>query len=163
MKFSVTLLQLHLLQRYCKISMLIRELNELNSNKRFYRIQNIIHIKVAGKVKLTLAFMEWFFLQLGNTDQVIQNSIPTFRQSSIISEKPGYLSEKMKTLTSSNYYKVYHFLLKFCTRFLLNNVCKRIFGIFFILFRSWVINKKVKNECVETRSFSIFENSSRSK
>ena len=57
-KFSVTLPQLHLLQRYCKISTLIRELNELNSNKRFYRIQNIKHIKVAGKVKLTLAFME---------------------------------------------------------------------------------------------------------
>ena len=26
-----------------------------------------------------------------------------FRQSSIISEKPGYLSEKLKTLTTSNY------------------------------------------------------------
>ena len=54
-KFSVSLPELHLLQRYCKISMLIRELNELN--KRFYRIQNIILIKVAGKFKLTLAFM----------------------------------------------------------------------------------------------------------
>ena len=29
---------------------------------------------------------------------------------------------------------------------------------FFILFRSWVINKNVKNECVETRSFFIFAN-----
>ena len=30
-----------------------------------------------------------------------------------------------------------------------------MFGIFFILFRSWVINKNAKNECVETRSFLI--------
>ena len=27
----------------------------------------------------------------------MQNPIPTFRQSCIISEKPGYLSEKLKT------------------------------------------------------------------
>ena len=32
----------------------------------------------------------------------MQNPIPKFRQSPIISEKPGYLSEKLKTLTSSN-------------------------------------------------------------
>ena len=30
----------------------------------------------------------------------MQNPILKFRQSSIISEKPGYLSEKLKTLTS---------------------------------------------------------------
>ena len=34
---------------------------------------------------------------------------------------------------------------------------------FFILFRSWVINENVKNECVETRSFLIFANNSRAK
>ena len=34
---------------------------------------------------------------------------------------------------------------------------------FFILFRSWVIDKSVKNECVETRSFLIFPNNSRSR
>ena len=33
----------------------------------------------------------------------MQNPIPKFRQSSIISEKPHYLSEKLKTLTTSNY------------------------------------------------------------
>ena len=34
---------------------------------------------------------------------------------------------------------------------------------FFFLFRSWVINKSVKNKCVETRSFLIFANNRRSK
>ena len=32
----------------------------------------------------------------------MQNPILKFRQSSFISEKPGYLSEKLKTSTSSN-------------------------------------------------------------
>ena len=35
--------------------------------------------------------------------------------------------------------------------------------LFFILLRSWVIKKSVKNECVETRSFLIFANNLRSK
>ena len=76
----------------------------------------------------------------------MQNSIPKLRQRSIIFKKPGFLSEKLKALTTSNY----HFLLKFCTRFLM--FTKGCSG-FFILFSSWVINKNVKNECAETRYF----------
>ena len=34
------------------------------------------------------------------------NLIPTYRQSPIASKKPGYLSEKLKTLSSSNYHRV---------------------------------------------------------
>ena len=33
----------------------------------------------------------------------MQNTIQKFRQSSIVFEKPGILSENLKTLTSSNY------------------------------------------------------------
>ena len=36
----------------------------------------------------------------------MQNPIPKLGQTSIISKKPGLLSEKLKTLTSSNYYRV---------------------------------------------------------
>ena len=56
-----------------------------------------LFIKVARVVKLKLAY-----------NQVVQNSLPKFRieSSSIISEKPRYLSEKLKTFTSSNYHKV---------------------------------------------------------
>ena len=39
----------------------------------------------------------------------MQNSIRTFRQSSIAFEKPGILSENLKTLTSSNYPTVQYF------------------------------------------------------
>ena len=45
-------------------------------------------------------------LQFGNTNQIMQNPIDLFRQGPIIYEKLGYLSEKLKTLTSSNYHKV---------------------------------------------------------
>ena len=89
----------------------------------------------------------------------MQIPILKFRQSSGIIEKPGYLSKKLKTLTSSNYRRVYYFLLKFCTRFHLTNVYKRVTGIFF-LFRSWAINKTGLCECIEIRYFLILANNS---
>ena len=66
----------------------------------------------------------------------MQDIIQKFRQSSIVFEKPGSLSENLKTLTSSNYLTVQCFLLKLRTRFLITIVYKRLCGIFFILFRS---------------------------
>ena len=64
----------------------------------------------------------------------MQNPTQKFRQSSIVFEKPGILSENLKTLTSSNYPTVQYFLLKLRTRFLLTNVKGCV--DFFILFRS---------------------------
>ena len=66
----------------------------------------------------------------------MQNSLQKFRQSSIVFEKPGILSENLKTLTSSNYRPVQYFLLKLRTRFQLINVYKRVCGFFFISFKS---------------------------
>ena len=66
----------------------------------------------------------------------MQNIIQKFSQSSIVFEKPGSLSENLKTLTSSNYLTVQCFLLKLRTRFLITIAYKRLCGIFFILFRS---------------------------
>ena len=71
----------------------------------------------------------------------MQNTIQKFGQNSIVFEKPGILSENLKTLTSSNYPKVQYFLLKLHTRFLLANVCKRVCRTFFVLFRSSVVSK----------------------
>ena len=81
----------------------------------------------------------------------MQNTIQKFRQSSIVFEKPGILSENLKTLTSSNYPAVQYFLLKLRTCFLLTNVYKRLCEIFLILFRSWVICK-IKKDLVSTHS-----------
>ena len=60
----------------------------------------------------------------------MQNTIQKFRQSSIVFEKPGILSENLKILTSSNYATVQYFLLKLRTRFLLTNVYIRVCWIF---------------------------------
>ena len=60
----------------------------------------------------------------------MQNTIQKIRQSSIAFEKPGILSENLKTLTSSNYPAVQYFLLKLRTRFLLTIVYKRVRGTF---------------------------------
>ena len=40
----------------------------------------------------------------------MQNPIPTLNQ---VSKKPGFLSEKLKTLTSANYHKVKYFCWDF--------------------------------------------------
>ena len=61
----------------------------------------------------------------------MQTLIPKLGQTSLISKKPGFLSENLKTLMSSNYPTVQYFLK--------------------------VITESVKNECIETRSFLIFE------
>ena len=47
-------------------------------------------------------------------------------------------------------------MLKFCTRFLINNDCNTVFGIF-ILFKTWVIYKNVKYKYVETKSFRFLQ------
>ena len=86
----------------------------------------------------------------------MQNPIQKFRQSSIVFEKPGILSENLKTLTSSNYLTVQYFLLKLRTRFLLTNVYKRVCGIFLIC-------KNFKRSGFYTLVFYTFINNSISK
>ena len=67
--------------------------NELQKREHFLRIIfNVVRVVNHGLI----------FLLLDNTNYVMQNLIPKFRQSSIICEKPGYLSKKLKTLTTFN-------------------------------------------------------------
>ena len=80
------------------------------------------------------------------------NTIQKFRQSSIVSKKPGILSENLKTLTSSNYPTVQYFLLKLRTRLLLANVYKRVGG-FFLLYLDLELFAKIKKGLVSTHSF----------
>ena len=60
----------------------------------------------------------------------MENPIQKLKQNSVF-EKPGILSDNLKTLTSSSYPTVQYFLLKLCTHLLLTNVYKRVCGIFF--------------------------------
>ena len=82
----------------------------------------------------------------------MQNTIQKFRQSSIVFEKPGILSENLKTLTSSNYPTVQYFLLKLRTRFLLTNVYKKVCGVF-LLYLDLELFSKIKKHLVSTHLF----------
>ena len=87
----------------------------------------------------------------------MRNATQKFRQGPIVFEKPGFLSEKLKTLTSSNYHRVQQFLLKLRTRFLLTNIYKSVFGIFFFLFcLDLELFTKIKKDLVSTESFFTF-------
>ena len=92
----------------------------------------------------------------------MQNFLQKLRQSSIVFEKPGFLSKKLKTFTSWNYYRFQYFLLELNTRYLLNNACKRVFKIFlFCLDLELIANTKKTG--FYTLIFYIFINNSRSK
>ena len=93
----------------------------------------------------------------------MQIPIQKFRQSSNVFQKPGILSENLKTSTSSDYHTFQYFLLKLCTWVLLSNVYKSVCGICFILFRSWVICKNLKRTGFCKLAFYIFINNSRSR
>ena len=84
-----------------------------------------------------------------------------FRQSSIVFEKPGYLSKKLKTLRSSSYHRVAEFFVTSCIYFAhISHLPMSTKGIFFILFGSWVICKNQERPgfytLTETRFFRIF-------
>ena len=85
----------------------------------------------------------------------MQNPIQTFRQSSIVFEKPGILSENLKTLVSSNYLTVQYFFLKLRTRFLLTNAYKTVCGIFLFCLDLELFKKK-KKDLVSTHSVFTF-------
>ena len=77
----------------------------------------------------------------------MQQPRPKFIQSSIISKKPGYLSEKLKTSPSWNFAHVSYLTMsaKGCSEFLL----------FWTYLHSLI--KNVKNECVEIRFFLFLQ------
>ena len=83
----------------------------------------------------------------------MQNTMQKFRQSSIVFEKPGILSENLKTLTNFNYPTVQYFLLKLRTRFLLNIVYEKLCGNFFLFYLDLELFAKIKKDLVSIHSF----------
>ena len=66
----------------------------------------------------------------------MQNAIQKFRQSSIVFEKPGILSENLKTLTNSNYPRVEYFFAGTLHSFPIYQCLQNGERDFSILFRS---------------------------
>ena len=69
----------------------------------------------------------------------MQNPIQKFRESSTVFEKPGILSEKLKTLSSSNYHKVTYFFAEIVHTYPTYQYLQNGMFAIFILCRSWVI------------------------
>ena len=86
----------------------------------------------------------------------MQNSIQKFMQ--IYFWETRYFIWKFENFDKFTNYHRFDIFLKLCTRFLLTNVYKSMFRIFFILFKSWVIRPGFY-----TLVLYIFINNSRSK
>ena len=119
-------------------------------------------VKVARVVSLKLAFAGWFFYNL-----VILIKLCKIRYLNL--EKALFPRNQVICLKNWKFWRgptTITFNI-FCWNFAhvsyLTMSTKGCLGFFFILFRSWVINKNVKNACVETRSVFIFANNSRFK
>ena len=93
----------------------------------------------------------------------MQNPIQKFRKSSIVFEKPGILSENLKTSKSSNYPTNQYFLPKLRTSFLLTNVYKSVCGIFLFCLDLELFEKTKKRPGFCKLAFYTFINNSRSK
>ena len=121
-------------------------------NSSFQVVKYSNSFKVARMVNLKLTFTEWFFYNLIiliklykiwylNLDKAI-----LFPRNQVICLKNWKLWRAPTTI------KFDIFCWNFAHVFYLTMSTKGC-SIFFILFRSWVINNNVKNEYVETRSF----------
>ena len=114
-------------------------------------------IKVARVVNLKLAFTEWSFYDLIILIKLYKIRYLNLDKALLFPRNQIFCLKNWKLWRASTTIKFNIFCWKFCTRFLLNNAYKKVFRIFFILFRSQVINKNVKDECVETRSFLFLQ------
>ena len=92
----------------------------------------------------------------------MQNPIPKLRQKSTISKKPVFLSEKLKTLTSSYYHRVSYFLLKLAHVSYLPMSTKGCSGTFLFCLDLESLIKMQRRVC-RNHVFLIFANKSRSK
>ena len=87
----------------------------------------------------------------------MQNAIQKFRQSSIVFEKPGIMSENLKTLTSSNYLTVQHFLLNFAHVSYLPMSTKGCAGFFLFCFSlDLELFAKIKKDLLPTHPIFTF-------
>ena len=82
----------------------------------------------------------------------MQNPTPKFRQSSIISEKPGYLSENWKLQQAPTAIKFNIFCWNFAHVAYLTMCTKGFLGLFLFCLDLKLL-KNVKKECAETSPF----------
>ena len=82
----------------------------------------------------------------------MQNAIQKFRQSSIVFEKPGILSENLKTFTSSNTILQFNIFAETSHTFSTYHCLKKCVG-FFLFYLDLELFAKIKKDLVFTHSF----------
>ena len=122
-----------------------------------------LSFKVTGMVKLKLAFMEWFFYNLVILIKLYKTRYLNLNKALLFPRNQAIYVKYWKLWRAPTTTKFNIFFWNFAHVSYLTMFSKECLGFFFILFRSGVINKNVKHESVETRSFFIFANNSRSK
>ena len=85
----------------------------------------------------------------------MQNTIQKFSPSSIVFEKPGVLSENLKTLTSSHYPTVQYFFAETSHTFSTYQCLKNGVWEFFLSYLDLELFVKIKKDLVCTHSFFV--------
>ena len=125
----------------------------------------MVKVKVARVVTIKLFFYGLILLWFDNTNKVMRRPYKNVDKALLFSRKlfEVFCVKNWKVWRAPTTVELNIILLKLRTRFLLTNVCNRVFRIFFILFRSWVICKNQKRPVFYTLVFWIFIINSRSK
>ena len=117
-------------------------------------------------IDLKLAFKEWFFYNLVILIKLCKNQYLNLDRALLFQETKLFVW-KIENFDELQLPQSLIFFAEILHMFpnwqCLQNGVRDFFVVVVCLFRFWVINKNVKNESVESRSFSIFANNSRSK
>ena len=121
---------------------------------------------MAYEINLKLAFKEWFFYNLVILIKLCKNQYLNLDRALLFQETKLFVW-KIENFDELQLPQSLIFFAEILHMFpnwqCLQNGVRDFFVVVVCLFRFWVINKNVKNESVESRSFSIFANNSRSK
>ena len=122
-----------------------------------------VFLKVVRLFKLKLAFMVQFFYNLVILIKLYKMRYLDLDKTLLFPRDQAIGLENWKLWRARTAKKFGIFWWNFAHVSYLTMSIKECPGFCCVLFRSWVINKNVKNECVETMSFLISANNSRSK
>ena len=122
-----------------------------------------VFLKVVRLFKLKLAFMVQFFYNLVILIKLYKMRYLDLDKTLLFPRDQAIGLENWKLWRARTAKKFGIFWWNFAHVSYLTMSIKECPGFCCVLFRSWVINKNVKNECVKTMSFLISANNSRSK
>ena len=118
---------------------------------KYFQCATRLIFNVACVVKIK-SFLDWFYYNLIICKIVYKN----LDKSQLFSGNQVFCLNVWKLWQAPTILQFNIFLLKLCTRFLLSNVWKRVCGIFFILFSSWVICKLKKTWLLHTYFLQLY-------